>query len=71
MNRFSPLYYTLNVFDEDRFVLAADYPNKGQAIRESIAWQQEGLHTEIVTLSQAPVFESVSDFIEVEERLAY
>jgi hypothetical protein len=66
------VYHTLNVLNEGRLVLSLDHTDKGEAIRESIEFQEDGFETEILTLSTANIFDCVKEeHIEELERIAY
>lgn len=68
----SSIYHTVNVFNEGRFVMALDFKDKGEAIRESIGFQEDGFATEILTLSTAPLFDCAPDhYNDNVERIAY
>jgi len=57
----SSLYHTVNVFNEGRFVMALDYENRNDAVREAAEFQGDGITTEILTLSTADLFDTAPD----------
>ena len=68
----SSIYHTVNVFNEGRFVMALDYTDKGEAIREMVAFQEDGFGTELLTLSTANIFDTAPDNYNPDvERFAY
>lgn len=68
----SPEYHTLHVFNEGRFVMALDYDDRGEAVRESVAFQEDGFDTELLTLSHADVFDTApTDYDPESTRIAY
>lgn len=68
----SSVYHTVNVFNEGRYVLGLDFTDKCEAIREAIAFQEDGFGTELLTLSTANMFDTAPDNYNPDvERIAY
>lgn len=68
----SPIYYTVNVFNDGRFVMAQDFSSHFDAVRESVEWQEAGSTTEILELSHADLFSTSPDNYNPDvERVAY
>jgi len=66
------IYHSVFVFLDGRHVFTEDFKNHGDAIRSSVEWRDADCTTEILTLSDASLFDTAPDHYNADvDRIAY